>query len=202
MPESNPKRHRSKFKHPCACGCGAMVREKWKRGHARRQSGDLFWNRVTKGVGCWQWTGPKDRGYGIIIFNGHRVRAHRYSYELHFGASPGRLFVCHRCDNPSCVRPDHLFLGTQLDNMQDMARKGRHWRKNHPEWAYHGPMPHPERCARGERHGRAKVNAELVRAFRRDVAAGETRVAVAKKYGVHRAIVYSVISGKTWAHVA
>lgn len=95
---------------------------------------DRFWEKVDKGEGCWEWTAnclkKKDgtKRYGLLGA-GRRgegmLYAHRVSWELHNGAIPQGLMVLHRCDNPLCVRPDHLFLGDQTDNMQDMIRKGR-----------------------------------------------------------------------------
>lgn len=88
-----------------------------------------FWSKVNKGLrpdDCWIWTAGKSNGYGIFrVGDNKTISAHRYSYILHNGKEPGSLFVCHRCDNPSCVNPDHLFLGTQGDNIQDMIDKGR-----------------------------------------------------------------------------
>lgn len=89
-----------------------------------------FWPKVEKTEHCWTWSGAKNRrGYGWL-HNGSRttrkpMRAHRASWEIHFGKIPDGLWVLHRCDNPPCVRPDHLFLGTRTDNMRDCAAKGR-----------------------------------------------------------------------------
>lgn len=95
---------------------------------------ERFWRRVQKTDSCWTWVGSLDgHGYGQIRASGPRdvtlmiLRAHRYSYELHVGPIPEGLNVCHHCDNPRCVRPDHLFVGTARDNAIDMVRKGRNW---------------------------------------------------------------------------
>jgi hypothetical protein len=88
-----------------------------------------FWAKVQKSAGCWTWTANHlPKGYGVIgvgaADQGLKL-AHRVSWEIHFGPIPAGLFVCHRCDNPPCVRPDHLFLGTVQDNVDDMVAKGR-----------------------------------------------------------------------------
>jgi hypothetical protein len=101
-----------------------------------------FWAKVQKSDGCWNWTGAKDQhGYGDFRMGGRAMgstRAHRVSWFLTFGLSP-KAHVLHHCDNPSCVRPDHLFLGDDLANMRDMSAKGRH----HNQQKTHCPSGHP-----------------------------------------------------------
>ena len=89
---------------------------------------DRFWAKVDTSGDCWEWTGSKHgQGYGLIISPSRRViRAHRFSAMLHFGMFDRRVWVMHTCDNPSCVRPEHLRLGDAKQNAQDMTAKGRH----------------------------------------------------------------------------
>jgi hypothetical protein len=134
-----------------------------------------FWSKVKKTRGCWNWTaGLYSAGYGSIHL-GRTNGAHRVSWELHFGPIPPGLCVLHRCDNPLCVRPDHLFLGTQADNIADMAEKGR--------------------------HGHAKLDTEKVRAIRILAADGYTQTDLGLYFGVHRTVVGDIVHGETWKHV-
>ena len=111
-----------------------------------------FWRQVNKTDGCWLWTGHpmKHGGYGAIgvIYGGktRMIRAHRFSWEIHNGPIPTGLCVLHSCDTPLCVRPDHLFLGTQQENLEDMRRKGR---------------GHKLPPLRGHEHPEAKLSFEL-----------------------------------------
>lgn len=98
-------------------------------GRRNRSFADRFWSKVEKSDGCWTWMAAlHESGYGIIGLGGRGAgvdRAHRVSWRMHFGEIPKGMFVCHRCDNPKCVRPEHLFLGTAKDNSDDKWKKGR-----------------------------------------------------------------------------
>lgn len=85
-----------------------------------------FWKKVRMGDGCWEWQAAgRDGRYGVVRISEHFYPTHRVSWEMHFGIIPPGMVVCHKCDNPPCVRPEHLFLGTRSDNALDMVAKGR-----------------------------------------------------------------------------
>jgi hypothetical protein len=140
--------------------------------------------------GCWRWTGgtsgAKAGGHGQFWFGNRMVRAHRVAWELATGKSPGAMCVCHRCDNPLCVNPDHLFLGTQTDNIADMVAKGRQQR-----------VPRP-----GEANTQARLTDDDVRQIRAANDAGEGRHAIAARYGISPNHAYRIATRRNWAHVA
>ncbi len=156
----------------------------------RRPLADRLWERVDKTESCWVWTGAGvPKGYGHLSIGGHQgdmVYAHRASWEIHFGPIPEGLFVCHHCDNPRCVRPDHLFLGTPADNIDDMVRKGRQRGTS----------------LSGERHNRARLTENDVRQIRRAYASGQEGVSeLARKFGVGISTIRHVVKRETWQHV-
>ena len=147
-----------------------------------------FWERVAVGDPdqCWLWTGPTDNhGYGILSVQGCRGRAHRVSAEL-AGLVIGDLHVLHSCDNPPCVNPAHLSPGTHVENMAQMATRGRRKGKSGVR------RPNP----RG-----LKLTDEDVQAIRQRLSQQETQSSVAELYGVSQSIVSLIASGRRWGWV-
>lgn len=162
-----------------------------------------FWIRVVKTETCWIWNGfINDWGYGklSVRVDGriYSLGAHRISYEIHKGAIPDGLCVCHSCDNPKCVNPDHLWIGTHADNSHDRDKKGRQvphcGDKN-------GARIHPERMTKGEDNHFSKLTENSVREIRSLCASGMGRLQVANIFNVSRDNVRMIVLRKTWKHV-
>ena len=149
----------------------------------KRPEADRFWTKVSKSSGCWLWTGSVNvDGYAKFGRNGKWVSAHRVSYELKYGEIPDGMCVCHRCDVRNCVNPDHLFLGTHRDNMEDMARDG---------------------SKKGERHHGARLTENQVVEMRLMYAMGQcSQKSLALHFGVSPTTVYRVVRRTGWSHVA
>lgn len=150
-----------------------------------------FHARIEKTDGCWLWTGTRnDQAYGIVSYMGRKVRATHAALLVFRGAlPPDGAVVCHTCDNPPCVNPDHLFTGTQAENIADMVAKGRH----RPP-----PQPSTKARARGDRHGMSKLDGRAVLEIRQS----KTRSGIlAQRFGVHPSTIRRVRAGEAWAHV-
>lgn len=147
--------------------------------------------------GCHLWLGNKmTGGYGRFKFKQKNYGAHRIAWEELYGSIPDDWCVCHRCDTPECVNPDHLFIGTHQDNQRDCTQKGRR--------AYgerNGRTTCPQRTARGERHGRAKLDAEKVREIRR-LSGTQSQQSLADRFDVPQTAISAVQRHKTWKHVS
>jgi hypothetical protein len=127
--------------------------------------------------------------------------AHGVAWEIANGPIGNGIFVCHRCDNPACVRPSHLFLGTHKDNMADMRAKGRQSRHPRPRADANGARLHRELMPRGESHGMAVLDEMRVREIRDLHAAGEPKKRLARRFGVSPPTITSIVLRRTWAHV-
>jgi hypothetical protein len=140
---------------------------------------ERFWLFVDKSDGCWEWRGfCVPDGYGRLKNDGKQLKAHRVSWELHNGPIPDGMWVLHHCDNRKCVRPDHLFLGTHQDNMDDMTTKGRR-----------------PTC---DSHGMAKLTREQVAAMRQARKEGLSYSEIGKAFGVHNTTAHRAVTGLTW----
>ena len=179
----------------CACGCGAFLKLRsrfiknhargyqFKRPHKRIPLSERFWEKVDKTETCWNWTSALNRkGYGHIWNGTKAIAAHRASWEMHNGPIPDGMFVCHHCDNPRCVRPDHLFVGTATDNLRDMHSKGR------------GNQSRPR-----ARNPRAKLTEAQVAEIRHRYAAGGISYSqLAHDYPVNDTMIGFIVTGKNW----
>lgn len=140
--------------------------------------------------GCWNWTASKNKqGYGNIGIGSRKdgsrktAKAHRVAFYIFNNVDPDGFDVCHKCDNPSCINPEHLFLGTEKDNMQDMYKKGRQPR-----------IP-------SHKHGSAKLTIEQVLEAKRLRKQGVSYYSMAKNLGVYRETIRAAVVGKTWKNI-
>ena len=145
---------------------------------------ERFEAHVQRGPDCWIWTGYRTpKGYGLFSASGGRsVRAHRAAWEMAHGPIPDGLFVCHHCDNPSCVNPKHLFLGTTQENTRDRDRKGRQ--------------------ATGQRNGASRLDPATVLEIRRRASVGVPLKRIARNMGIEPSTLRNAARRITWRSIA
>jgi hypothetical protein len=179
----------SDFKAKKYCSRGCYSKSKSGEGHhLYRPLEERFYENIEKEVGgCWIWKGySRCSGvggkYGGLKVGGKAMLAHRISYQIHYGEIPNSLFVLHRCDNPSCVNPEHLFLGTNADNMKDMAEKFR--------------------GCNGEKGVHSKLTANKVVEIRFAAKRGNMlHREIAKVFGVSTTTITKIVNNHYWKHI-
>lgn len=201
----------------CECGCGqpAPIAKRTNRqwGHVKGQPvrfivghhnkmrqlrplAERFWEKVDRRdkEECWEWTGGTDsHGYGTLQIGTHDKpfpgKAHRISYELHYGSIPDGMLVCHKCDNPPCVNPNHLFVGSYSDNIEDCYAKNR---RDAPPG--HGKI--------GEDHPSSHFSNEQVLRWREDFPkSGMTMTSFAELHGIPRNTMVSILKRQNYKHI-
>lgn len=171
-----PKAVESRSKY-CSMSCRSKVSDR------RGTPEERFWREVDKRGDdeCWEWQGYRERergGYGQIRINGKSIRTSRFSYELHNGSIPAGLFVCHSCDNPPCVNPNHLWLGTPKDNLADARAKG---------------IFDPQMAAA------KKLNKTSAREIKELIMQGISGKSIAMGYGISQQLVCDIKKSRRWA---
>lgn len=137
---------------------------------------------------CWEWTRVCNQyGYGQLRISGRMVYAHRLAYELGVCPIPDGMHVLHQCDNPRCINPAHLSIGTRSQNMKECSQRGR------------SRIPNPAKL--GEQNGSAKLRDVDVRSIRRLLSGGWTQLAIAERFGVSQQTIANIKRGKVWGHV-
>ena len=163
-----------------------------------------FWKKVDKGISCWEWKSClNNTGYGrfrnpLLATRQKRVFAHRFSWEIANGAVPEGMLVLHKCDNPKCVRPDHLFLGTYKENAADCVKKGRHQATVNPGCYLRGEEM--SRILRGRIVPPRFRGHKLTRDQANEIKRSSESVAILhRRYNVSESCIYKIRAGTAWA---
>lgn len=143
---------------------------------------DMFLERVIIQEGCWGWNGHiTDKGYARFKCEGKQIFGHIISWQIYIGEIPFKHFICHKCDNPICCNPNHLFVGLPADNSKDMKNKNR--------------------SPKGSKHLHAVLKEEDVKIIKKRLQNKETSYRISKDYSVNMSTIYSIQYGNTWSHV-
>ena len=152
-----------------------MGKNKWVKSLEQR-----FLEKIEKTDNCWNWLAYLNEwGYGVFSENRKTILAHRFSWKFYKGEIPKGLEVCHRCDNPKCVNPDHLWLGTHIENVEDTVRKGRNV------------------SFKGEANGASKLTQKQVNEIR-DMSKKYSSIEIAKIYSITREHVWGIVKYRVW----
>lgn len=177
--------HKNGSRKYCSQSCSTSVRNKL----IALPTEDIFWRNIVPPKhknDCWLYKSVqrcKSSGYGMIYINQRYYSAHRFSWELYNGRIPKGKFCLHRCDIRNCVNPDHLFLGTNKDNMRDKVKKGR------------ANVPY------GEKHHGSIINDNIAKKIKLNIKKGISAPEIAKNFNISKGIVFAIKSGKCWKHV-
>lgn len=147
-----------------------------------------FWAKVDKSGDCWIWTSARVGGYGVFTMDGRPLKAHRLAYQWTVGEIPAGMIVCHSCDNPPCVRPDHLWLGTTAENQHDKVRKGRQAKGDTTGRRRYPHLWTPEVVS-------YKVTPDMIREIRAKRATGMSQQAIADSIGLGQSHVSRILLG-------
>jgi hypothetical protein len=174
----------------CKCGCGQEINTHRSPHYKKRPVAERFWSHVAIGLPdeCWEWQAARYKyGHGKTAISNHSIQAHRLAYELTYGTIPDGLLICHKCNNPPCCNPQHLYAGTYTDNMQDSIKAGTAH--------YLPPMI-------GQQNPRAKLTNESVQLIRKLYAEGGIFISyLAKRFNVSSTTIAKIVHSETWIHL-
>lgn len=167
-----------------------MGRYRHRGPYRKRPVLERFFEKVRKTRGCWYWkASTAGRGYGVFYYEGRQQYSHRVSYQLFVGPIPDGVDILHHCDNPACVKPSHLFEGTDIENVRDMIVKGR------DRFNFRVNPPFGNKSAAGKPAWNRILNEKTALAIRQS---GGTQAEIAAKYGVSRSHVSNIRRGHSW----
>lgn len=166
----------------------------------KEKDANRFWSKVKKTKTCWEWIAYRNRlGYGVLNIRGKSTLAHRFVWFLTHGPFPREALICHHCDNPSCVNPNHLYQGTPRSNVQDCLSRGRHVA---PKGEKHWTKQFGKRIARGNSSPVARLTEAQVLAIRARYALGwKNKTRLGKEYKIDNSVITDILNREIWTHI-